>query len=189
MTIRLAGVQDAPALLDIYAKYIDTSITFEYILPSREEFAGRIASISRDYPYLVCEEEGRVLGYAYAHYPWERAAYQWNAELSIYLDPAATGRGLGKKLYALLEELLRLQGINTLYGVVAMPNGRSEGLHRAMGFTCQCVFPKAGFKAGDWRDVAWFRKELSPPAQEPAPLIPFHQLPEEAVRAVLKKYN
>lgn len=189
MTIRFAAPEDADALLDIYAHYISTPVTFEYALPTREEFARRIGTIGRDWPYLVCEEEGSPVGYAYAHPLWERAAYQWNAELSIYLAPQAAGHGLGKALYALLEELLRLQGVRVLYGVVTVPNPASEGLHRACGFTRACLFPAAGCKAGAWRDVAWFRKELAPAGPDPEPVRSIRDLPPEAVAAILKTYH
>lgn len=96
MGIRFAAEADAPALLAIYAQYIETGITFEYELPSREEFARRIREFGGTYPYLIWEEDGRIVGYAYAHRQAERAAYQWNAELSVYLDRAHTGTGLGR---------------------------------------------------------------------------------------------
>ena len=96
MIIRFAEETDSRELLRIYGQYMDTPITFEYVLPSEEEFAGRIRSIRREgYPYLVCEEDGRAVGYAYAHRAFERAAYQWDAELSIYLDKGHTAAGLG----------------------------------------------------------------------------------------------
>ena len=91
--------QTAPTLLKIYGEYLDTPITFECALPSEAEFAGRIAAVGREYPYLVCLEKGRIVGYAYAHRQAERAAYQWNAELSVYLDRSCTSRGLGRRLY------------------------------------------------------------------------------------------
>lgn len=184
MILRFVTPQDCPALLDIYAQYIDTGVTFEYDLPTREEFTARISGICRDYPYLVCQEGDRVLGYAYAHRVWERAAYQWNAELSVYLAPDAVGKGLGKKLYAALEDLLRLQGVLTVYGLVTLPNPPSEGLHEAMGFTRQAVFPAAGFKAGVWKDVVWFRKDLAPrPKGEPEPFLSIRRVPREIGRA------
>ena len=189
MTIRFAGLQDVPAVLEIYAQYIPTSVTFEYVLPTREEFARRVEAIGRDWPYLVCEEGGGVLGYAYAHPVWERAAYQWNAELSIYLAPSARGRGLGKKLYALLEEIVRLQGAKALYGIVTIPNPPSEALHRACGFTLAHLFPAVGYKAGDWHDVAWFRKELAPAGPDPEPVRSLRDLPPEEVAAILARYN
>ncbi|MBQ4132137.1 MAG: N-acetyltransferase, partial [Desulfovibrionaceae bacterium] len=101
MLIRFAEPGDSAALLKIYNQYMATPVTFEYVLPSTEEFAERIASISKDYPYLVCEcRDGKVVGYAYAHRALLRAAYQWNAEMSVYLDRNFTSRGLGKRLYA-----------------------------------------------------------------------------------------
>ena len=190
MQIRLAVPADSAALLRVYGQYIDTPITFEYALPSEAEFAARITEISRDYPYLVCQEGDRVLGYAYAHRVWERAAYQWNAELSVYLAPDAVGKGLGKKLYAALEDLLRLQGVLTVYGLVTLPNPPSEGLHEAMGFTRQAVFPAAGFKAGVWKDVVWFRKDLAPrPKGEPEPFLSIRRVPRERLETVLAKHN
>ena len=117
MTIRFAGLQDVPALLEIYAQYIPTSVTFEYVLPTREEFARRVEAIGRDWPYLVCEEGGGVLGYAYAHPVWERAAYQWNAELSVYLDRAHTGTGLGLSITkAILQQHGFAFGVDSAVG-------------------------------------------------------------------------
>ena len=107
MRFRTARLSDAPALLEIYREYIDTPITFEYALPSVEEFKDRIRSISEFFPYLVLEDDGGVIvGYAYAHRHMERAAYQWNAELSIYLSRALAGKGWGRRAYGLLLELL-----------------------------------------------------------------------------------
>ena len=110
------------ALLAIYAQYIETGITFEYQLPSREEFARRIRTFGETYPYLVWEEDGQITGYAYAHRQAERAAYQWNAELSVYLDRDHTGRGLGRRLSTALMDLLRLQRIRTAFGIVTLPS-------------------------------------------------------------------
>ena len=110
MTIRLAVPGDALALLEIYRQYIQTPITFEYELPTLEEFTRRISDTVEQYPYLVLEDQGRLLGYAYAHPEREWKAYQWNAELSIYLAPAAVGKGYGRRLYQALLELLCLQG-------------------------------------------------------------------------------
>ena len=111
--IRLVTGNDAKGLLQVYAQYIETPITFEYTLPSVTQFQARINRIFAEYPYLVYEEEGRIKGYAYAHRHMERAAYQWNAEAAIYLDRDCCRKGIGKTLYRLLLELLRLQGIRT----------------------------------------------------------------------------
>lgn len=179
MTIRFATPADSAALRGLYALYIDTPITFECDLPSEREFARRVEEVSRDYPYLVCEEQGRVIGYAYAHRAQAREAYQWNAELSIYLDPARTGRGSGTALYRALIALLRGQGVRTVYGVVTAPNPASEGLHRSLGFRHVGTWKNAGYKAGAWRDVAWFEKAIAPFAPDPAPFVPLSRVPRE----------
>ena len=186
LTLRFATPQDASALLEIYAQYIPTSITFEYVLPTREEFAARIEAFSADYPYLVLENGGRAVGYAYAHRAFERSAYGWCAELSVYLDRAYCGRGLGTGLYRALMAILALQGVKTVYGVVSSPNAASEALHRGLGFRTVGVFRAAGFKAGAWHDVTWFEKELSPHEGAAAPVTPLPQLPAQAVAAVLE---
>ena len=125
MTLRFAAPEDVSALLSIYERYISTPITFEYTLPSLEEFARRVASVQTFYPYLVAEENGELLGYAYAHRIAERAAYRWGAELSIYLRPDAVRRGLGKQLYQSLIALLRLQGVRTAWSPVLTQPARA----------------------------------------------------------------
>ena len=190
MELRLAAPGDAQSLLDIYGQYIRTPITFEYELPSPEEFAGRISStLEQGYPYLVCEEAGVPLGYAYAHRIWARAAYQWGAELSIYLHPSAAGRGVGRRLYGALMELLRLQGVRTVYGVVTRGNPASEGLHQSLGFRTAALFQGAGYKNGAWHDVQWFEKLLAPADPHPSPLLPLSALAPEAVRQGLDSYS
>ena len=114
MVLRFAGEHDTSACLAIYAQYIDTSITFETALPSEDEFAGRIRCYGAVYPWLVAEEDGKILAYAYAHRAQERAAYNWNAELSVYVSKAAAGMGLGTRLYRALLELLQKQGVHSL---------------------------------------------------------------------------
>ena len=189
MIIRFARAEAAQALLDIYAQYIHTPITFEYELPSAAEFARRISSTLADgYPYLVCQDGDEVLGYAYAHRLGERAAYQWNAELSIYLSSRAAGRGLGTALYLTLMDLLRLQGVKTVCGIVTRPNPASEGLHRALGFRLTGVREKAGYKNGTWHDVMWLEKPLGTYGPQPSPVLPVGQLPRDAVERVLSAH-
>lgn len=188
MEVGFAREGDSRALLAIYGQYIHTPITFEDALPTEAAFAGRIREIGGAYPYLVCREAGRIVGYAYAHRQAERAAYQWNAELSVYLDPSHTAKGLGRRLYGLLIELLRLQGVRTAYALVTLPNGRSEGLHRAMGFRLMGVQRSAGYKDGAWRDVAWFEKPIAPYAPDPAPFRPIGSLPPETLTRLLEAF-
>ena len=171
--IRLASTDDADGIRAVYAPFVDTPVTFEEEAPSREAYRERIVRICEKYPCLVAEEDGRVVGFAYAHELRERIAFQWNAELSVYLAPAAQGRGAGSCLYAALLELLRLMGIKAAYGVVTSPNPASERLHRAFGFALMGTQPHAGFTCGAWHDVAWYVREIAPFEDEPAPPAPF----------------
>lgn len=176
---------DSPALLAVYAQYIKTPITFEYALPAEHDFSERIIEISSCYPYLVCEENGIVIGYAYAHRHMEREAYQWNAELSVYIDQNFTAKGLGKKLYQMLIEILKLQGIKTVYGGVTFPNAKSEALHRVLGFTILGIYHNAGYKDGKWHDVAWFEKQIAPYDKSPCPIRPIRDIPEKQLQVIL----
>lgn len=170
MEIRFAGAADAQDLLGLYGQYIDTPITFECALPSRAEFARRIEGIGRAYPYLLCREGERTVGYAYAHRQMEREAYQWNAELTVYVRRGREGLGIGTALYGALIPKLREMGLVNLYGVLGLPNPGSEALHRHFGFTRQGLYPRMGFKLGEWHDVAQYGLRLTPPDRPPEPL-------------------
>ena len=171
--VRFATEADAESIRGIYAPYIDKPVTFEEEVPTREEFLARVRAIRSRHPYLVAEDASGIVGYAYAHELRERVAYQWNAELSVYLAPHAQGCGLGSALYRALIELLRLQGIKAVYGVVTNPNPASEHLHRAFGFTLMGVQPHAGYTCGAWHDMNWFVKEIAPFEDEPKAPTPF----------------
>ena len=188
MNLRFAAPEDIPALLAVYRHYISTEITFEYVLPSEEEFARRVSSISETYPYLVIEEQGKILGYAYAHRIAERAAYNWGAELSVYLSPTATGQGLGKRLYRVLMELLQLQGVRTVYGLVASPNPASESLHNSLGFDLMGVQHRAGYKNGRWIDLLWYEKAIASYGLKPAPVIPIGSLSQRDIQPILNRF-
>lgn len=189
MTARFARAEDAPALLSVYAQYIGTPITFETELPSAEEFRARVEEISAFYPYLVLEDAGKIVGYAYAHRQMERAAYGWNAELSVYLDGAYRTRGIGKKLYSALTEICALQGIKTVYAGVTLPNAQSEGLHETLGFRRLGVYRNTGFKNGAWHSVAWFEKQISPYEVPPAPVRPLAEIRAAACGVLLKYFG
>ena len=173
MHIRLASADDADDIRAVYAPFADTPVTFEEEAPSREAYRERIVRICEKYPCLVAEEGGRIVGFAYAHELRERIAFQWNAELSVYLVPTTQGQGVGSRLYAALIELLRLTGIKAVYGVVTSPNAASERLHHAFGFALMGVQPHAGFTCGAWHDVAWYVREIAPFEDAPAPPAPF----------------
>lgn len=173
MHIRLASADDADGIRAVYAPFVDTPVTFEEEAPSCETYRERIVRICEKYPCLVAEENERIVGFAYAHELRERIAFQWNAELSVYLAPTAQGQGAGSRLYAALIELLRLTGIKAVYGVVTSPNAASERLHSAFGFALMGVQPHAGFTCGAWHDVAWYVREIAPFEDAPAPPVPF----------------
>ena len=129
LTIRNATLADAPRILEIYAYYVEhTVITFEYDVPSLAEFEGRMRDIMQKYPYLVIERDGRIEGYAYAHAFVGRAAYDWAAELTIYLDHDARRGGLGCVLYEALADRLKAMGVLNLYACIGYPQVEDEYL-------------------------------------------------------------
>lgn len=173
LRIRLASADDADGIRAVYAPFVDTPVTFEEEVPPCEAYRERIVLVCEKYPCLVAEEGGHIIGFSYAHELRERIAFQWNAELSVYLAPTAQGQGVGSRLYAALLELLRLMGIKAVYGVVTSPNAASERLHHAFGFALMGVQPHAGFTCGAWHDVAWYVREIAPFEDAPAPPAPF----------------
>ena len=187
-TIRPVNLTDIPALHAIYAQYISTNISFEYSLPSLEAYTHKIETIKASFPYLVLEKKGRIIGFAYAQRVRERAAYQWSAELSIYLSPEQTASGLGSALYLTLMSLLELQGIRTVYGVITEGNPISLRFHEKLGFSLFATFPKVGYKNGSWLDVYWVQKEIGT-YDVPSPVINFSNLDPALVQEVLNKAN
>lgn len=160
--IRMASREDIPAILEIYAPYVaHTAISFEYAVPTLGDFTARFERITARFPWLVWEENGKILGYAYGSLPWERAAFQWCAEVSIYLHPDAHRRGIGSALYRALEQLLSLQGYLKVYAVVTTANQASVDFHEAVGYRLTASFPDCGFKHGAWHGTLWLEKQLS----------------------------
>ncbi len=159
MSIRIAALADVPQLLAVYAPYVlNTTHTFEYTVPTEAEFQERFRAISAQFPWLVWEEDGRILGYAYGSAPFERAAYRWCAEVSIYLAPEIWGRGIGRRLYNALERILWLQGYRVLYALVTDENGPSLAFHRRLGYEEVARLSGSGIKFGRWLGVVWLEK-------------------------------
>ena len=171
MAIRMATLRDVPRILEIYGPYVETTtVSFEYAAPTLEVFTQRFLKTTAFFPWLVWEEEGKVLGYAYGGRPFERAAYQWSASASIYLCPEACGKGIGKKLYAALEELLKKQGYRKVYAVITSGNEASVAFHRAAGYRQIATMPDIGYKFGKWYGIVWMEKDLNTwdaPPREP----------------------
>ena len=160
--LRIAKEADVPAILAIYAPYIlTTTYSFEYDVPTEADFLARFRRITAQYPWLVWEENGEILGYAYAGPPYERAAYAWCAEPSVYLKPEARGRGIGAKLYRALEEILKLQGYQVLYALITEENTGSLRFHEKAGYRFSVLFPRCGYKFGRWLGLIWMEKRLN----------------------------
>ena len=167
ITIRPANLADAQAIQAIYAPYVEkTAITFEYEVPSVQEFEKRISNTIERYPYLVAEEDGQVLGQAYASTYYARTAYDWTTELSIYLNEDARGRGLGSQLYGALEEELEKRGFLRFLACIAVPNEASIAMHEKRGYIQVAHFPKVGYKFEQWHDIVWMQKTIDGPVRK-----------------------
>jgi phosphinothricin acetyltransferase len=169
MTIRMATFDDAEQVQAIYAPYCHTPISFELESPSVEEMRGRLAKVLSHYPWLVLEDDGDVLGYAYATLHRERPAYRWSVDTSVYVRQRRQRQGVGRALYTSLLAMLPLQGFVNAYAGVTLPNAASVGLHEAIGFKRVGVYRQVGFKCGSWHDVAWFQRPLQALSGEPLP--------------------
>lgn len=170
MTIRLATTNDARSIADIYGQVIeDTAISFELVPPSLAEMRSRIVAIQKQFPWLVAEVDGRIAGYVYAGTHNPRAAYQWSADLTAYIHSDFRGRGIGKRLYGVLIELLRMQGYYVAFAGITLPNAASVALHESFGFKPLGVYHNAGYKFGSWHDVGWWELALQPLCDHPLP--------------------
>jgi phosphinothricin acetyltransferase len=171
--IRLATPSDAAQVAAIYAPAVtDSIISFELEPPDAAEMARRVATTLARTPWLVCERDGAVLGYAYASAHRERAAYRWSVDVSAYVRADARRLGVARALYASLFALLARQGLRNAYAGIALPNDASVALHRAAGFTPVGVYRGVGYKLGAWHDVAWFERPLLPRVADPPEPVP-----------------
>jgi L-amino acid N-acyltransferase YncA len=170
--IRLVTERDAEQIAAIYAPNVtDTIISFEFEPPTADEMRRRIEVTLRRYPWLVCERQGRVLGYAYAGAHGSRAAYQWSVDVSVYVHEDARRTGVGRALYGSLFAALDLQGFYNAYAGATLPNPASVGLHEAVGFRLVGVYRGVGYKLGAWHDVVWWHLLLRERVADPNPPI------------------
>ncbi|MDO4325448.1 MAG: GNAT family N-acetyltransferase [bacterium] len=184
--IRTAEEDDAEKLLTVYAPYVEhTAITFEYEVPSVQEFADRIQRTKKKYPYLVAESGGEILGYAYAGAFHERAAYDWAVETSIYIRQDKKKMGIGKRLYEALEAVLAEQNILNLNACIAYPVQEDEYLtkdsvafHRHMGYRLVGEFYQCGYKFHRWYNMVWMEKQIGTHKEYQPAVIPFAQIQE-----------
>lgn len=182
--IREAEERDAEALLAIYAPYVEnTAITFEYKVPSLEEFAERIRHTKERYPYLAAEVDGEIVGYAYAGCFHERKAYDWAVETSIYVDRNKKGLGIGRRLYKVLENVLAQQNILNLNACIAYPPQEDEYLtrdsvkfHEHLGYRLVGEFEQCGYKFHKWYNMVWMEKHIGTHLENQPEIIGFRQI-------------
>lgn len=184
ISIRPAVLADAPALLAIYAPYVtDTAISFEYTVPSLEEFTERIQNTLKKYPYLVAEAGGRIVGYCYVSILHGRQAYDWSVETSIYVDQNCKRMGIGRRLHDALEQLLSAMGILNLYACIAFPVGDDPYLtqdsvhfHEHLGYTKAAHFHQCGYKFDRWYDIVWMEKTIGEHMEKQQTITPFSDI-------------
>ena len=177
MRIRTAKTSDAAAITEIYAPIVrETVISFEADPPSASRMAARIVTVLDTHPWIVGEEDGRILGYAYAGPHRSRAAYRWACDVSVYVRPEAQRRGVGTKLYRALFEILDRQNLAAAFAGIALPNAASVVLHESLGFRPVGTYRKVGFKLGVWHDVEWWHLAIRDLGSRPPEPIPFSSL-------------
>lgn len=177
--IRVAVKADAASIQAIYAPVVEnTIISFELEAPGVAEIEQRLQKTLEVFPWLVCEYQGQVIGYAYASKHRERAAYQWAVDVSAYVKEGFRGKGVGRALYGALLPILVEQGFYNAFAGIAMPNAASVGLHEAAGFKALGVYRQVGYKLGAWHDVGWWQRVLQPPTVPPRLVQPFQSLHE-----------
>ncbi len=184
MNIRLATENDAESLLEIYAPYVEeTAITFEYVVPTADEFRGRIRETLKNYPYYVAESDGKIAGYAYAGRFKERNAYDWAVETSIYVKKNLRRAGIGSALLKRLESTLARQNILNANACIAQTDGPDEHLtnasiyfHEKEGYRMAGKFHDCGYKFNRWYNMVWMEKMLGDHKKNQPPFIPFQEL-------------
>lgn len=182
--IRTATPADAAELLKIYAPYVEnTAITFEYEIPTVQEFEGRIRNVLKKFPYLVAELDGEIVGYAYVSPFHERAAYQWGVETTVYVRGDKKKHGIGKALYEALEKILALQNILNLNACIGYPKVEDEHLtknsvqfHERMGYRFVGEFYKCGYKFGRWYNMVWMEKHIGEHKEQPVQVKTFDEV-------------
>ncbi len=190
--LRVAAPEDAAALVDIYAPYVrETAITFEYDVPSVAEFAARIAHTLESFPYLVAENDGEIVGYAYAGAFHPRAAYQWCVEMSVYVKRDVRRMGVGRKLYDAMEAILKLQRLTNVEACIAVPSAPDAHLtmdsvrfHERMGYRMVGAFHQCGYKFDTWYDMVWMEKHIGAHVRNQPSILRFDQVREGALRII-----
>jgi len=178
--IRLASVEDAADIVVIYDPIVrHTAISFELEPPTVAVMGQRIAAILTQFPWLVYQHQGKVLGYVYASQHRSRAAYQWSVDVSVYIHPASRRAGVGRALYTALFRLLARQGFYNAYAGITLPNAASVSLHETLGFEAIGAYRQVGYKLGGWHDVGGWQLRLRTDTAAPIPPMPLATLQQD----------
>lgn len=181
--LRRAEPDDARAIAAIYAPIVrETAVSFELEPPTEQVMQERMLATLPIYPWLVAENKGEVVGYAYASRHRERAAYGWSVDVSAYVRADVRRLGIGRSLYRRLLILLRLQRFRSAFAGIALPNPASVALHESVGFAPIGVYREVGYKFGRWHDVGWWGLALARGDAPPGEIVPFAKLTEVLAR-------
>lgn len=184
--IRFAKLEDAQDISNIYEPYItDTAITFEYDPVPAEEFEGRIKEVQKRLPWLVCEIDNKIAGYAYCAPYKSRAAFAWDVEIAIYIDKNYHRRNIGKAFYECLFQMMNLQGYYNIYAMITVNNESSAKLHETMGFRKVGVYEKTGYKFGTWWDLLIMVKEIGDFTIEPTAIKSIHEIDHKVLEDIM----
>lgn len=177
--IRIVDSNDAEQILSIYAPVVrETAVSFETEVPSPDTMRERIERTLETHPWIVCEIDGDIAGYAYACRHRERTAYQWSSETALYVAESHRRRGVGRALYAALMPVLYQQRLRNVFAGITLPNPASVALHEAMGFRPVGVYAFVGYKLGAWHDVGWWHLAVGEHGPAPRPPEPFARIRE-----------
>jgi L-amino acid N-acyltransferase YncA len=188
--IRVATKNDAAGMLEIYAPFIlNSGITQETEVPSVEDFQQRVISNLKERPWLVCEINGQIAGYAYAGKHRDRKGYQWCTEPSVYISEKYFGLNVANALYTALFDILKLQGYVNAYAVITLPNDRSIAFHKKFGFNYLTTYKKIGYKLGQWHDVGWMQYDINPHKNDPEAPVKFSMLDNAVINEILFKHS
>jgi L-amino acid N-acyltransferase YncA len=186
MVIKVATKEDAVGMLEIYTPFIlNSGITQEVEVPSDEDFQKRIISNLEERPWLVCEMNNEIAGYAYAGKHRDRKGYQWCTESSVYISEKYYGFGIANALYTALFDILKMQGYVNAYAVITLPNDRSIAFHKKFGFEYLTTYEKIGYKLGQWHDVGWMQYEVNSHDQDPKDPVKFPAIDKAVINSIL----
>ena len=186
--VRLAISNDASEIIDIYSpSVLTTAVSFETVVPPIEEMQKRIAFCLEKFPWIVCTIDGKVAGYVYASKHRDREAYQWSCECSVYVHDDFRGKGIGKVLYQLLFEILKMQGFRNVYAGITLPNEASVQLHEKCGFRSFAMYENIGYKFHNWHTVGWWKLQVNNYDLDLPPPLKISELNKETINKLFQQ--